>query len=279
MNLRDVIPTAENSSNYDVVPESITEVGTTLENLKAAAYAARPASANAPPCAPLPPNRASTRSPRLFRYSAAEQIRIGLGAGADRRDQAGRAPPLLGEHRHRPEPRRRCLGEIRFRHVPKLHQGHLPAREGNKKPVRVMLRQALRSRARQLYMDAYNNAQHFDEAYYLATCVCATSTRRRLRSAPSAHPGRQVPQVLVNPHRHASCGIFTGGVLSAAIWVLLAVAGASGGHEDGLCKRAFSQGRPRFFSAGNVRYWVSFGGESENMRARISVRRERSSTG
>ena len=36
MNLRDVIPTAENSSNFNVVPESITEVGTTLENLKAA---------------------------------------------------------------------------------------------------------------------------------------------------------------------------------------------------------------------------------------------------
>ena len=37
MNLRDVIPNAENSTNFDVVPESITEVGSTLENLKAAA--------------------------------------------------------------------------------------------------------------------------------------------------------------------------------------------------------------------------------------------------
>ena len=33
MNLRDVIPTAENSSNFNVVPESITEVGTTLEGI------------------------------------------------------------------------------------------------------------------------------------------------------------------------------------------------------------------------------------------------------
>ena len=48
MNLRDVIPTAENSSNFNVVPESITEVGTTLENLKAAVCARSPPS----PCLP-----------------------------------------------------------------------------------------------------------------------------------------------------------------------------------------------------------------------------------
>lgn len=51
MNLRDVIPTAENSSNFDVVPESITEVGTTLENLKAAVCGETGASAKYAACA------------------------------------------------------------------------------------------------------------------------------------------------------------------------------------------------------------------------------------
>ena len=51
MNLRDVIPTAENSSNFNVVPESITEVGTTLENLKAAVCGETGASAKYAACA------------------------------------------------------------------------------------------------------------------------------------------------------------------------------------------------------------------------------------
>ena len=54
MNLRDVIPTAENSSNFNVVPESITEVGTTLENLKAAVCGETGASAKYAACAPAP---------------------------------------------------------------------------------------------------------------------------------------------------------------------------------------------------------------------------------
>ena len=51
MNLRDVIPNAENSTNFDVVPESITEVGSTLENLKAAVCGETGASAKYAACA------------------------------------------------------------------------------------------------------------------------------------------------------------------------------------------------------------------------------------
>lgn len=36
MKVRDVMPNAENSTNFDVVTDSQTEVGTTLDNLKAA---------------------------------------------------------------------------------------------------------------------------------------------------------------------------------------------------------------------------------------------------
>ena len=79
MNLRDVIPTAENSSNFDVVPESITEVGTTLENLKAAVCGETGASAKYAACAAAAKEQGFDQIARLFEAtSAAEQIHIGL---------------------------------------------------------------------------------------------------------------------------------------------------------------------------------------------------------
>ena len=82
MNLRDVIPTAENSSNFNVVPESITEVGTTLENLKAAVCGETGASAKYAACAAAAKEQGFDQIARLFEAtSAAEQIHIGLEAG------------------------------------------------------------------------------------------------------------------------------------------------------------------------------------------------------
>ena len=79
MNLRDVIPTAENSTNFDVVPESITEVGTTLENLKAAVCGETGASAKYAACAVAAKEQGYDQIARLFEAtSAAEQIHIGL---------------------------------------------------------------------------------------------------------------------------------------------------------------------------------------------------------
>ena len=75
MNLRDVIPTAENSSNFNVVPESITEVGTTLENLKAAVCGETGASAKYAACAAAAKEQGFDQIARLFEAtSAAEQI-------------------------------------------------------------------------------------------------------------------------------------------------------------------------------------------------------------
>ena len=82
MNLRDVIPTAENSSNFNVVPEAITEVGTTLENLKAAVCGETGASAKYAACAVAAKEQGFDQIARLFEAtSAAEQIHIGLEMG------------------------------------------------------------------------------------------------------------------------------------------------------------------------------------------------------
>lgn len=45
MKVRDVMPNAENSTNFDVVTDSQTQVGTTLDNLKAAVQGETGASA------------------------------------------------------------------------------------------------------------------------------------------------------------------------------------------------------------------------------------------
>ena len=82
MNLRTELPTAENSSNFNVVPESITEVGTTLENLKAAVCGETGASAKYAACALAAKAQGYDQIARLFEAtSAAEQIHIGLEAG------------------------------------------------------------------------------------------------------------------------------------------------------------------------------------------------------
>ena len=98
MNLRDVIPTAENSSNFNVVPESITEVGTTLENLKAAVCGETGASAKYAACAAAAKEQGFDQIARLFEAtSAAEQIHIGLEAGVIAEIEPGYERPAAPE--------------------------------------------------------------------------------------------------------------------------------------------------------------------------------------
>ena len=100
MNLRDVIPTAENSSNFDVVPESITEVGTTLENLKAAVCGETGASAKYAACAAAAKEQGFDQIARLFEAtSAAEQIHIGLEAGVIAEIEPGYERPAHADRR------------------------------------------------------------------------------------------------------------------------------------------------------------------------------------
>ena len=97
MNLRDVIPTAENSSNFNVVPESITEVGTTLENLKAAVCGETGASAKYAACAAAAKEQGFDQIARLFEAtSAAEQIHIGLEYALVAEDEAYYLCPVCG---------------------------------------------------------------------------------------------------------------------------------------------------------------------------------------
>ena len=159
MNLRDVIPTAENSSNFNVVPESITEVGTTLENLKAAVCGETGASAKYAACAAAAKEQGFDQIARLFEAtSAAEQIHIGLEAGVISEIIATDLNLIAG-----------ALGEIY--ETSDMYPSFIKVaqEEGNKKAEFVFTRAKLAEAVHaELYMDAYNNIDAAtDEAYYL----------------------------------------------------------------------------------------------------------------
>ena len=79
MKVRSAVPTVENSTNFDIVSDSSTTVGTTLENLKAAIGGETGASAKYAAFAKAAKEQGYDQIARLFEAtSAAEQIHIGL---------------------------------------------------------------------------------------------------------------------------------------------------------------------------------------------------------
>lgn len=79
MKVREQIPTAENSTNFDIASESKTIVGSTLDNLKAAIAGETGASAKYAAFAKAAKEQGYSQIARLFEAtSAAEQIHIGL---------------------------------------------------------------------------------------------------------------------------------------------------------------------------------------------------------
>ena len=173
MNLRDVIPTAENSSNFNVVPEAITEVGTTLENLKAAVCGETGASAKYAACAVAAKEQGFDQIARLFEAtSAAEQIHIGLEAGVIAEMEPGYerpAAPEAGGIATDLNLIAGALGEIYETSDMYPNFIKVAIDEGNKKAEMVFTRAKLAEAVHaELYMDAYNNIDApTDEAYYL----------------------------------------------------------------------------------------------------------------
>ena len=82
MNKRTELPTAENSSNFNRIAGATCQVGTTLENLKAAVCGETGASAKYAACAKLAKEKGYEQLGRLWEAtSAAEQVHIRLEAG------------------------------------------------------------------------------------------------------------------------------------------------------------------------------------------------------
>ena len=173
MNLRSELPTAENSTNFNVVSGSTTEVGTTLDNLKAAVTGETGASAKYAAFAEAAEAAGYTQIARLFRAtSEAEQVHIAMEYKLVQAEDPEWAKPVADA----PVVEACDLNLIAAANGEIYETSDMyPAfikkaqEEGNDKAVRVFTRAKLAESVHaERYMEAYNNIDAAtDEAYYL----------------------------------------------------------------------------------------------------------------
>ncbi len=177
MNLRSELPTAENSHNFNVVTGSTTEVGTTLDNLKAAISGETGASAKYAAFAEAAEAAGYTQIARLFKAtSEAEQIHIGM----EYKLVAAVEPDFEKPTAEAPTPEAIDLNLIaaangEIYETSDMYPSFIKKaqEEGDAKAVQVFTRAKLAESVHaERYLDAYNNIDApDDDAYYLCP-VC-----------------------------------------------------------------------------------------------------------
>ena len=177
MKVRDAIPTVENSSNFNTVPDPITKVGTTLENLKAAVNGETGASAKYAACAVAAKEQGFNQISRLFEAtSAAEQIHIGLEMGVINQIEPDYERPAAPEAEGIQTDLNLiagALGEIYETSdmYPSFIQKAIE--EDEPKAVFAFTRAKLAESVHaELYMDAYNNIDAEDDQTYYLCPIC-----------------------------------------------------------------------------------------------------------
>lgn len=177
MNLRSELPTAENSTNFNVVSGSTTEVGTTLDNLKAAVTGETGASAKYAAFAEAAEAAGYTQIARLFRAtSEAEQVHIAMEYKLVQAEDPEWAKPVADA----PVVEACDLNLIAAANGEIYETSDIyPAfikkaqEEGNDKAVRVFTRAKLAESVHaERYMEAYNNIDAADDDAYFLCPVC-----------------------------------------------------------------------------------------------------------
>ncbi len=177
MNLRSELPTAENSTNFNVVSGSTTEVGTTLDNLKAAVTGETGASAKYAAFAEAAEAAGYTQIARLFRAtSEAEQVHIAMEYKLVQAEDPEWAKPVTDA----PVVEACDLNLIAAANGEIYETSDMyPAfikkaqEEGNDKAVRVFTRAKLAESVHaERYMEAYNNIDAADDDAYFLCPVC-----------------------------------------------------------------------------------------------------------
>ena len=177
MNLRSELPTAENSTNFNVVSGSTTEVGTTLDNLKAAVTGETGASAKYAAFAEAADKAGYTQIARLFRAtSEAEQVHIAMEYKLVQAEDPEWAKPVADA----PVVEACDLNLISAANGEIYETSDMyPAfikkaqEEGNDKAVRVFTRAKLAESVHaERYMEAYNNIDAADDDAYFLCPVC-----------------------------------------------------------------------------------------------------------
>ncbi len=177
MNLRSELPTAENSTNFNVVSGSTTEVGTTLDNLKAAVTGETGASAKYAAFAEAAEAAGYTQIARLFRAtSEAEQVHIAMEYKLVQAEDPEWAKPVADA----PVVEACDLNLIAAANGEIYETSDMyPAfikkaqEEGNDNAVRVFTRAKLAESVHaERYMEAYNNIDAADDDAYFLCPVC-----------------------------------------------------------------------------------------------------------
>ena len=177
MKVRQNPPTLENSTNFNIVPDSKTTVGTTLDNLKAAVMGETGASAKYLAFAKAAREQGYEQIARQFEAtSAAEQIHIGLESAiiqdAEPDYQKPPAPTMEGVTTD-------CnlisgaLGEIY--ETSDMYPSCIKkaVEEGNSRAVQAFSRAKLAESVHaELYMQAYNNIDAPDDDIYYLCPIC-----------------------------------------------------------------------------------------------------------
>lgn len=177
MKVRDVMPTAENSTNFDVMPDSQTEVGTTLENLKSAVNGETGASAKYAEFSKLAKEAGYDQISRQFAAtSAAEQIHIALEVAEIKKKEPDYVPPTAPDVSG-------CntdinlisgaLGEIYETSDMYPNFVKVAIEEGETGAELVFTRAKLAEAVHaELYLDAYNNIDAPDDDEFYLCPVC-----------------------------------------------------------------------------------------------------------
>lgn len=177
MKIREAIPTKDNSTNFNVVADSTTKVGTTLENLKAAVCGETGASAKYAAYAVAAKEQGYDQIARLFEAtSAAEQVHIGLEAALIK----GMEPDYVKPEAPAAEGAATdlnliagAMGEIY--ETSDMYPAFIvkAVEEGEDKAVQVFTRAKLAEAVHaELYMEAYNNIDVPDDDTYFLCPVC-----------------------------------------------------------------------------------------------------------
>ncbi len=177
MNVRPQIPTADNSTNFNIASESETIVGTTLDNLKAAIAGETGASAKYAAFAKAAKEQGYDQIARLFEAtSAAEQIHIGLEyalvaeAEPDYQKPTADAPAAEASDLNLISG---ACGEIY--ETSDMYPAFIKKaqEEGNTKAVQVFTRAKLAESVHaERYMDAYNNLDAPDDDTFYLCPIC-----------------------------------------------------------------------------------------------------------
>ena len=177
MNIRDVMPTAENSTNFDVVSDSQTKVGTTLENLKSAVQGETGASAKYAEFSKIAKDAGYDQISRQFAAtSAAEQIHIKLEVAEIQKVEPDYVPPTAPEVSGEVTDLNLIAGALgEIYETSDMYPSFIKVaqQEGESGAELVFTRAKLAESVHaELYMDAYNNIDAPDgDTYYLCP-VC-----------------------------------------------------------------------------------------------------------